>query len=93
MNDNKPLGDYEIPHWACKFVDKHDLGLRADNPLAAATVLLTDAGDFLRKIAATAFREQVLTPSTRQRLREVIDMLTNVKRLSAICEDERAPAL
>ena len=65
-----------------------EVGLRASDPLGAATVLLTDAAYDVREIAATTFREQALTPNTKQRLRLAIDMLTDVERLATICEGE-----
>ena len=43
MNDNEALGGFGIPIWAEAIVDRRDLGMRADSPLSAATVLLTDA--------------------------------------------------
>ena len=56
MNDNEPLGDLGIPTWAEAIVERHDLGIRADSPLSAAIVLLTDAAVDMKGIAATTFQ-------------------------------------
>lgn len=48
-------------------MERHDLYLRADGPLAGATVLLTDAAHDLTELARTVFREQALTAEVRAR--------------------------
>jgi hypothetical protein len=77
----------DIPDWAWNIVDKHDLACRTDSPLAAATVLLVDAGMLLAEIGATVFREQAITPLAKQRLTTVTAMLSDAGRLSALCDE------
>jgi hypothetical protein len=87
MNDNLTLDSDDFPEWVWDIVEEHDLGGRTDGPLAGATVLLTDAGELVCEIAATAFEQQALTPELKQRLRRAIVMLLDVERLSTVCED------
>ena len=64
LNDKfSPAAD-DLPDWAWDIVDRHDLGIRADCALAGATLLLTDAAEFLKEAAQKAFRGQALTPGT-----------------------------
>ncbi len=85
MNDNGELGGYGIPYWAEKIIEKHDLGLRADAALSAAIVLLTDAAFDLAEVSQTAFKEQALSTQVMSRLSEIVSMVEDARKLSALC--------
>ena len=88
MNDNEPIGELGIPSWAEAIVDRHDLGFRADSPFSAATVLLTDAAEDLKSVAATMFQEQAMTADTLRRARSCLAMLTDAIKLARLCPSE-----
>lgn len=88
MNDNLAHEEDELQEWVWEIVDKHDLGLRADSPLAAATVLMTDAGFLLSELSSTAFREQAMTTRTKEQLATIIDILSDAQRLATLCDEE-----
>lgn len=88
MNDNEALGDLGIPIWAEAIVDRHNLGLRADSPLSAATVLLTDAAVDLKGIAAVVFQEQAITPDTLRLAESCLAMLNDAIELARLCPNE-----
>ena len=88
MNDNEPLGDFGVPEWAEEIIETHDLGMRADCPRAAVTVLLTDAAFDLKDLALTVFREQAVTPETLQRMIECAAMINDAVKLAPLCPDQ-----
>ncbi|WP_336490734.1 hypothetical protein [Methylobacterium nigriterrae] len=90
MNDNEFIGESGVPEWAEEIIDKHDLWLRADEPLSAALVLLTDAAADLKEVSMMAFKKQALSPSVMSRLSEIIYMVEDARKLSRLCSDEPA---
>lgn len=91
MNDNHQLGDDDFPEWMWEIVDRHDLGERADSPLGAATVLLTDAADDLTEVGRRVFAEQALTPAVMEKIETCAAMLADVLRLAALCPSQPSP--
>ena len=69
---------------ALGIVEKHDIGLRAEEPRGGALVLLADTKYLVQEILDAAIRERWFTPSIRRRLHKAIDMLIDAERLSSI---------
>lgn len=88
MNDNSLLDPPDVPEWAWEIIERHDLGLRADAPLAAVIVLLTDAAFDLGELSRTAFREAALTAETRRRATACAAMIEDAVALAALCPSE-----
>lgn len=88
MNDNDELGGYGVPYWAEEIIEKRNLGLRADAPLSAAIVLLTDAAVDMAEVSQTAFKEQALSTQVMSRLGEIVSMVEDARKLSALCAIE-----
>ena len=88
MNDNTPLDPDDLPEWAWDIVEKYDLGLRTDSPLAAATALLADVAFDLKELSSTAFREQAVTAEARQGIASCATMLTDTLKLAQLCLSE-----
>ena len=86
MNDNEPpLYCSDPPDWAWDIIDKHDLAARTDCPLAAATVLLTDAADLLKEASLSAHREQAISPETKRLIAECKTMIADAEKLYPLC--------
>ena len=64
---------------------RNDLGLRADCPRAAATVLLTDAADMLKHASMRAFQDQAFSSETLSRVHQCADMIADAVKLSTLC--------
>ncbi|MCJ2069351.1 hypothetical protein MKK75_11175 [Methylobacterium sp. J-030] len=88
MNDNTPLDADDFAEWVWDIVERYDLGLRADSPLAGATVLLADAAFDLKELELKTFREQALTEETRGGIAACAVMLADVLKLAQLCPGE-----
>ncbi len=90
MNTYDPTDD--LPEWVWTIIDRHDLAKRADSPLSAAAVLLTDAADRLDDLSRTAFCQQALTPATQAKADVCVTMIADALRLAIMCPPNRPPA-
>ena len=92
MNENQQLEDLDIvPDWAWDLIEKHDLGIRADCPMAAVSVLLHDAAVMLKDLEETSFREQAVTGDLRGKLNHCEAMISDAVTPAALCPSTPEP--
>ena len=84
MNENTPLDPPDVTKWAWEIIEKHDLAYRSDAPLAAATVLLTDAAFDLKMLSETAHREQAFSPDARRHAAACAAMIEDALMLAEL---------
>ena len=91
MDIHDPSDD--LPDWAWEIIERHDLALRADSPLAAATVLLTDAAFDLTELSRTTFGEQALSPTMRAKAEACRAALADALALAKLCPTHPTPGV
>ena len=85
--------DYLESDWLWDILDKHDVGHRADCPLAALTVMLTDAASDLTALSRQVFREDALTPEAQQRAEACVALIVDALKLAPLCPTVPSPAV
>jgi hypothetical protein len=86
MNDNHAPADFddEQPKWLWDIVEKHDIALRAGEPLGGAFVLSADACELVQELLDPVAKARWPLARIRMQLQKATDMLIDAERLASM---------